>query len=141
MMAGIKGKDTKPEILIRHGLHARGYRYKLHDKKLPGKPDMVFLKYNAAIFVNGCFWHGHNCHLFKMPKSNVEFWQTKIFRNMELDSLHAAALITMGWRVAIIWECALKGKSKLNFDNLLLSVETWLHSDKEFISYFGVEIV
>lgn len=128
MMAGIRSKDTKPEILIRHGLHARGYRYRLHVKKLPGKPDLVFPKYSAVLFVNGCFWHGHDCHLFRIPKSNVEFWRTKISRNKELDILHIAQLISMGWRVAVIWECALKGKAKINFETLLELIGEWLES-------------
>lgn len=130
MMAGIRGKDTKPEMLIRYGLHARGYRYKLHDKKLPGKPDLVFPKYSAVILVNGCFWHGHDCHLFKMPKSNTDFWRNKISRNKELDVTHEAQLIAMGWRVGIVWECALKGKAKVNFEVLLDSIEVWLHSSE-----------
>jgi DNA mismatch endonuclease (patch repair protein) len=137
MMAGIRGKDTKPEILIRHGLHARGYRYRLHDKKLPGKPDLVMPKYSAVIFVNGCFWHGHDCHLFRIPKSNTDFWKNKISRNKELDGLHTAQLISMGWRVAIIGECALKGKAKLNFEELLDSIETWIHSGSVFITQYG----
>ena len=87
MMAGIKGKNTKPEMLIRKALFAKGLRYRLHDKNLPGKPDLVFPKYKAVIFVQGCFWHGHDCHLFKWPTSNKEYWRNKINRNREVDKL------------------------------------------------------
>lgn len=135
MMAGIRGKDTKPEMLIRHGLHARGYRYRLHDKKLPGKPDLVFAKYSAVIFVNGCFWHGHNCHLFKIPKSNTDFWSNKIARNRELDAIHEAQLVSMGWRIGVIWECTLKGKTKVNFENLLELVGKWLESSDSKLNF------
>ena len=85
MMAGIRGKDTKPELTIRKAIHARGFRYRIHDRRLPGKPDMVFPRYRAVILVNGCFWHGHNCHLFKWPSTRVDFWKTKIERNREKD--------------------------------------------------------
>lgn len=128
MMAGIKSKNTKPEIMIRHALHARGYRYRLYVKNLPGKPDMVFPKYSAVIFINGCFWHGHDCHLFRLPKSNVDFWRSKVTRNKELDVINKEQLCSMGWRVGVIWECALKGKTKVNFNDLLGLIEAWLHS-------------
>ena len=101
-MAGIRGKNTMPEMLIRKGLHSRGYRYRLHSKMLPGKPDIVLTQYSAVIFIHGCFWHGHECHLFRLPKSNVDFWRRKISRNKELDVLHIAQLISMGWRVGVI---------------------------------------
>ena len=81
MMSGIKGKNTKPEFIVRKALFKRGFRYTLHNKNLPGKPDLVFARYKAVVFVNGCFWHGHNCHLFKWPKSNPEFWKEKITNN------------------------------------------------------------
>ena len=112
MMSGIQGKDTKPELLIRHGLHAMGFRYRLHATQLPGKPDLVFRKYRAVIFVNGCFWHGHECHLFKWPSSRQEFWRNKIGRTVERDKENNTALVNAGWRVMRIWECAVKGKGK-----------------------------
>lgn len=135
MMAGIKGKNTKPEIIVRKGLHARGYRYKLHVKTLPGKPDIVFPKYSAVIFVNGCFWHGHDCHLFRLPRSNVDFWRCKIMRNKELDVLHTQQLISTGWRVGVVWECYLKGKTKVNFDDIIDSIEVWLNSSSTLYLY------
>lgn len=111
-MSGIKGADTKPELIIRSGLHRRGFRFRLHDKKLPGKPDLVLPKYNAVIFVNGCFWHKHDCHLFKWPKTRQEFWRKKISGNAERDERNVQALLDDGWRVMTVWECALKGKTR-----------------------------
>ena len=124
MMAGIHSKDTKPEIYVRKLLHAKGYRFRLHKKDLPGKPDIVMPKYRLAIFVNGCFWHMHeNCHIFKMPKSRVEFWEAKLSANRKRDELKTSELVAAGWRVLTIWECSLKGRGKLPsdlFEKLLL---------------------
>jgi len=125
-MSGIKGKNTKPELLIRKALFAKGFRYKLHDKKLPGKPDLVFPKYKAVISIQGCFWHGHNCHLFKWPTTNEDFWKTKINRNKVVDERNRTELLNGGWRILEVWECALKGSKKLDFDNLLNLIISWL---------------
>lgn len=130
MMSGIRGKNTKPEMLIRRGLHARGFRYTLHCK-LPGKPDICLPKYRAVIFVHGCFWHGHDCHLFKWPKTRPEFWREKIRRNREVDTRAWAALRTDGWRVGTIWECALKGRAKAEPIALLDRICAWIMSDSE----------
>ena len=112
-MSRIRGKDTKPEILVRKGLHARGFRFRLQDRKLPGKPDIVLPKYGVAIMVNGCFWHGHRgCRYATKPKSNVVFWETKIVRNKHRDEVTAAHLEALGWTVIIVWECELRGKEK-----------------------------
>lgn len=108
MMSGIRGKNTKPEWQVRRGLHVRGFRYRLHPKDLPGKPDLVLPKYKAAIFVHGCFWHGHNCRLFKWPSTRQEFWRQKIEGNVERDRRAIDALVEMGWRVATVWECGLR---------------------------------
>lgn len=126
MMSGIRGKNTKPEMMIRKALFARGFRYRIHDKKLPGKPDLVLKKYNAVIFVHGCFWHGHDCHLFKWPKSNIQFWREKIQTNTKKDIEIKAALLEMGWRVLVIWECALKGKTRLDLDYISERIADWL---------------
>lgn len=128
-MAAIKGSNTKPELILRQGLHARGLRYRLHDKKLPGKPDLVFPKYNAAIFVNGCFWHGHECHLFSWPKSREEFWLAKISGNVERDQRNFSGLKNAGWRVGTVWECALKGKLRQDPGLVIDTVAEWLSSD------------
>jgi DNA mismatch endonuclease (patch repair protein) len=128
MMSGIKGKNTKPELVIRKALFAKGFRYRLHDKRLQGKPDLVFPKYKAVIFVHGCFWHGHDCHLFKWPTSNTEFWRTKINRNKEVDTRNRSGLLDDGWRVLEVWECALKGSKKLEFEHLLNLITSWLQS-------------
>ena len=114
-MSRIRGKNTKPEILVRKGLHARGFRFRLHNKKLPGSPDIVFPKYGVAIMVNGCFWHGHKgCRYATRPKSNVEFWETKIARNKHRDEVTTAHLEALGWHVITVWECELRGKLESN---------------------------
>ena len=112
-MSHIRGKNTKPEILVRKGLHARGFRFRLHNKKLPGSPDIVLPKYGVAIMVNGCFWHGHKgCRYATKPKSNVEFWETKIARNRHRDEVTNAHLEALGWHVITVWECELRGKAE-----------------------------
>lgn len=126
MMSGIKGKDTNPELLIRKGLFARGFRYLLHDKRLPGKPDLVLPKYNAVIFVHGCFWHAHDCVLFKWPKTRKAFWREKISGNKARDERNTTELLSGGWRVMQIWECSIKGKKRKNIDRILDRVEKWL---------------
>ena len=114
-MSRIRGKNTKPEILVRKGLHARGFRFRLHNKKLPGSPDIVLPKYGVAIMVNGCFWHGHKgCRYATKPKTNIEFWETKIARNQHRDEVSAAHLEALGWTVITIWECELRTSSQLD---------------------------
>ena len=114
-MSHIRGKNTKPEILVREGLHARGFRFRLHNKKLPGSPDVVLPKYGVAIMVNGCFWHGHKrCRYATKPKTNIEFWETKIARNRHRDEVTNAHLEALGWHVITVWECELRGKLESN---------------------------
>ena len=114
-MSRIRGKDTKPEILVRKGLHARGFRFRLHNKKLPGSLDIVLPKYGVAIMVNGCFWHGHKgCRYATRPKSNVELWDAKIARNRHRDEVTAAHLKALGWTVITVWECELRKNAGLN---------------------------
>ena len=126
MMSGIQGKNTKPELIIRKGLFARGFRYLLHDKRLPGKPDLVLPKYNAVIFVHGCFWHAHGCVLFKWPKTRETFWREKISGNKARDERNTAELLSDGWRVMQIWECSIKGPKRKSIDRILDRVEKWL---------------
>ncbi len=108
-MQQIRGKDTKPEMLVRKFLHANGYRYKLHDKTLPGKPDIVLPKYHTVIFIHGCFWHGHsNCRYFVVPKTRTQWWTDKINGNKANDEKAIKALRKDGWKVITVWECKLK---------------------------------
>jgi DNA mismatch endonuclease (patch repair protein) len=108
-MSRIKGKNTKPEMLVRRFLHAQGFRYKLHDKSLPGKPDIVLSKYRTIIFVHGCFWHGHNnCKYFVVPKTKTHWWLNKINGNIVNDGKASKALKKDGWKIIIIWSCKLK---------------------------------
>lgn len=111
-MAAIKWKDTKPEMIVRKYLFSRGLRFRVQVRKLPGNPDIVLPKYKTVIFVNGCFWHGHEgCKYFRLPKSNVEFWKEKIERNIERDRESMQALIDLGWKVIRVWECGLRNKA------------------------------
>ena len=128
-MAGIKSKNTRPEMLIRRGLHHLGFRYRLHNRRLPGTPDLVLLKWNAAIFVHGCFWHGHDCPLFKWPSSRETFWKNKITRNREKDVESLDSLAILGWRVLIVWECALKGRGRRSLAVVIGEVSDWLYSE------------
>ena len=127
-MSGIRGKNTKPELVVRKALHARGFRYRLHCK-LPGKPDLCLPKYGAVIFVHGCFWHGHDCHLFKWPSTRPEFWREKIARNRHVDAAAYEQLQEQEWRVATVWECALKGRTRLQLEEVVQRLEGWLLSD------------
>lgn len=111
-MAAIKGKDTKPEMIVRKYLFSRGMRFRVQVRKLPGTPDIVLPKYKTVIFVNGCFWHGHeDCKYFRLPKSNVEFWKEKIKRNIERDRESMQALLDLGWKIIRVWECELRNKA------------------------------
>ncbi|MGI9651969.1 very short patch repair endonuclease [Chryseobacterium sp. RLHN22] len=113
-MSQIKGKNTKPEILVRKFLFANGFRYRLHDKKLPGKPDIVLRKYKAVIFVHGCFWHGHDgCEKFVIPKTRTHFWLNKINTNISNDNKNIEALKKDGWNVIIVWECEIKNEIRM----------------------------
>ncbi len=137
MMSGIRGTNTKPELLLRKGLHAMGFRFRLHDRSLPGKPDIVLPRYKAIIFAHGCFWHGHGCHLFKWPSTRPEFWQAKIARNRAVDERTDAALTEAGWRQAVVWECALKGKRRLPLEDVIQSCAEWLRSDQPRLEIRG----
>jgi len=131
-MSGIRGRNTKPELIIRSALHERGFRFRLPPRKrkhqLPGNPDLKLTKYNAVVFVHGCFWHGHNCHLFKWPKTRSSFWKEKIDGNAARDDAAAQQLTANGWRVLTIWECSIKGRTRLDFDELMFTVTKWLES-------------
>lgn len=112
-MAAVKGKDTKPEVMVRKFLFAKGLRYRLHSRKLPGHPDIVFPKYKTVVFVDGCFWHGHDgCGMFRLPLTNREFWESKISHNRARDVSNTAVLKMMGWKVVRVWECELRNKAR-----------------------------
>lgn len=137
MMAGIRGKDTRPELLVRRGLHALGFRFRLHDRLLPGKPDIVLPRWRAVILIHGCFWHGHGCHLFKWPSTREEFWRQKIGRNREVDLRSEAALREAGWRRAIVWECALKGRTRQPLPDVIGALAHWLKSGDDYLEITG----
>ena len=140
MMANIKGKNTKPEITIRSLLHRQGFR--LHDKSLPGKPDLVLRKYKAVIFVHGCYWHRHeNCKLANTPKQNKEFWRKKFAANLRRDGEVYYQLKRLGWRTAVIWECAIRDKK--NLPDYIKTLTFWLKSECEYLeipeNYYGLD--
>lgn len=137
-MAAIKGHDTKPEVLIRKALHRAGFRYRLHAKDLPGKPDIVFPRHQAVLFINGCFWHHHHCHLFKWPQTRREFWEKKITGNTANDQKKVRMLEELGWRVGIVWECALKGKHRIDHDVAIQKLTEWLQSDQKELEIQGL---
>ncbi len=120
-MSRIRGKDTKPEILVRKYLFSEGFRFRKNDKRYPGHPDIVLPKYRTMIFVNGCFWHGHeNCKYYTIPKTNTDFWVAKVRRNQERDRSDNEALAAMGWRVLTIWECQLdRNRIEITLKNLV----------------------
>jgi len=130
MMSSIRGKNTKPERVLRSLLFARGSRYRLHVTTLPGCPDLVFPKHRAVVFVHGCFWHRHEgCRYTASPKANADFWRRKFDENVARDSRHTEMLHGLGWRVAVVWECALKHSVEETAD----SVEKWLHGKEDVL--------
>jgi DNA mismatch endonuclease (patch repair protein) len=119
-MSRIRSKNTKPEMLVRSWLHRQGYRFRLHDKTLPGKPDIVLKKYKTVIFVNGCFWHGHkNCKFAKLPTSNIKFWKMKITGNIENDKLKIKKLRKLGWTVYSVWQCRMRKSNETELGRLM----------------------
>ena len=136
-MAGIRSKDTKPELALRHALHAAGLRYRLHDRKLPGKPDIVLRRYNAAIFVHGCFWHRHQgCRFATVPASRTEFWQEKFRANVVRDYRNQQDLTEAGWRVGLVWECSLKRRTA---EDIVVDLINWLE-DSDRSALGGIEV-
>ena len=126
MMSRVKNKNTRIEIEIRKGLWSKGIRYRLHGNKILGKPDLVLASYNALIFVHGCFWHGHDCPLFQIPKTRSKFWTDKIDGNKRRDKLVKDGLSSSPWRTMVVWECALRGKSKTDLDKVIEYLIKWL---------------
>ncbi|WP_273176325.1 very short patch repair endonuclease [Hoylesella pleuritidis] len=140
-MAAIHGKDTKPEVVVRRWLWGHGYRYRLNHPRLPGKPDIVMRKYRTCIFVNGCFWHGHEgCRYYTIPKTNTEFWVAKIHRNQERDVEVQHQLASMGWHSITIWECELKPKSRdKTLESLVFTLNRIFLQDHSFRRYIVPE--
>lgn len=136
MMSGIRGKNTKPEIVIRRGLHQQGFRFRIHDKELHGKPDIVLKRYNAVIFVHGCFWHKHQCHFFKWPRTRVDFWTHKLNANHMNDIKSIQMLEKDGWRICVVWECALKGAGK-DIPATIRSIADWLQGNNKRMEIVG----
>ncbi|MDD2855631.1 MAG: very short patch repair endonuclease [Desulfuromonadaceae bacterium] len=139
MMSGIRGKNTKPELLIRKLLHGKGFRYRLHGSKLPGKPDIVLPRYRAVILIHGCFWHGHDCHLFRWPSSNESFWKEKLTKNKTVDERSYQQLQAAGWRALTIWECVLKGKQRQPIEQIADDIFTWLNTSTGNAEIRGAE--
>lgn len=139
MMASIGGKNTKPELMLRSGLHAQGFRFRVHRRDLPGTPDIVLPMHRATLFAHGCFWHGHDCHLFKVPDTRTDFWLAKIARNQEIDRKAQEALALAGWRRGVVWECALKGRSRLPPGDVIRLCAAWLKSGGEELEVRGIE--
>ena len=136
-MAAVRARDTKPELMIRRALHGAGLRYRLNVRDLPGKPDIVLPRYRAVIFVHGCFWHRHECDLFRWPESRPEFWRDKLDGNAVRDRNASEALDKAGWRQAVIWECALKGRKKRDFQDTMQRLIAWIRSDEQAITIGG----
>jgi len=129
-MSKVGQRDTGPEMRLRHALHKAGYRYRLNDRRLPGSPDLVFPKFHAAVFVHGCFWHAHSCKT--VPSTRREFWLEKFAANKERDKRKIDQLLASGWRVLVVWECAVKKKRAQGLDELVSLVTEWLHSAQRY---------
>ena len=128
IMASIRGKNTKIELGVRKALFGLGYRYRLHPRSLPGKPDIVLPKHHAVIFVNGCFWHGHDCRLFRPPKTHSAFWRGKINANRNADTKALRSLRAIGWRTFTVWECCLRGKTQDQVAAVCRRLDRWIQS-------------
>ncbi len=128
-MSRIRGRDTRPELLLRRGLHRRGFRYRLHRRDLPGRPDLIFAGRRAVVFVHGCFWHGHRCPMCKAPATRPEFWDSKIAANRARDLAAIGRLGEAGWRVLVVWECALRGPARLPQSEVLDVCAVFLGSE------------
>jgi len=139
IMSKIRGKDTKIELAIRRRLYGEGFRYRLHDRRLSGHPDIVVLKYYALILVHGCFWHGHDCGLFRWPKTHSTFWRRKILGNRARDRRHLQWYARNGWMVATVWECALRGKDEATLDRIGGRLAWWLEHGRKDLTIPKVE--
>ncbi|MGD0072939.1 MAG: very short patch repair endonuclease [Candidatus Binataceae bacterium] len=130
IMSRVGQKDTGAETILRSTLHKAGFRYRLHDRRLPGSPDLVFPRSRAVIFVHGCYWHLHGCYKSTVPKSHRTFWTKKFSANRQRDERNIQLLLERGWRVMIVWECALFGKTAIPAQEVTRRVRAWLHGSK-----------
>lgn len=121
-MSAIRNKNTKPEVWLRKQLFSKGFRYRLNVKNLPGSPDIVFPQFRTVIFFNGCFWHAHDCYLFRLPSTRSNFWRDKLLGNKDRDAINIKKLCMLGWKVIVVWECSIKGKGKLDHEALFTSI-------------------
>lgn len=126
IMSGIKRRNTKIEVELRRALFARGFRYRIDVRDLPGRPDIVLPRYRAAIFVHGCFWHAHDCHLFRLPSSRPDFWKAKLEGNAARDKRSVSGLVDLGWRVATVWECSLRGRNSSTLTEVVDQLAKWI---------------
>ncbi|MFG1193394.1 MULTISPECIES: very short patch repair endonuclease [Xanthobacter] len=136
-MSRIRGRDTKPELLIRRGVHAAGLRFRLHLRGLPGRPDLVFPRHRAVILVHGCFWHGHHCPMFKLPATRAEFWAAKIGGNSARDRRDLEDLAAAGWRVLVVWECSLKGPARRPIADVISCCAAFVRGDQNRMELAG----
>lgn len=139
-MRAVRSTNTKPELFIRKLLHGAGFRYRLHVKTLPGKPDIVLPKYKTVIFVHGCFWHMHDCGLFRLPSTRTIWWKKKLSENRLRSDTTEDLLREQGWRVAVVWECSIKGKEKLEPDEILDKFTSWLSSNTSYLEIPSPEL-
>mgnify|MGYP001264903963 CR=1 FL=1 len=137
MMSGIRGKDTKLEIIIRKALHRRGFRYRLHVKDIPGRPDMWLPRHRAVVFIHGCFWHGHDCSLFRLPETRQDFWKSKVAGNRARDARQSETLLEAGYRVITIWECAIRGTNRIGLDAAIDLAAKWIEGESNSFEIRG----
>jgi DNA mismatch endonuclease (patch repair protein) len=137
MMAGIRGRDTAIERAIRKSLHGRGFRFRVDDRRLPGRPDIVLPRWRAVILVHGCFWHSHDCGLCKIPSTRPEFWREKLAGNVARDERNMHELLAKGWRVATVWECALRGRAQHAIESVADELEDWLRGGSALLDLRG----
>lgn len=137
VMSKIRGKDTKIEIVIRQALHRAGYRFRLHDRRLPGCPDIVLKRFRAVIFVHGCFWHGHTCRLFRWPRTREHFWRQKIQGNRDRDKKTLGEYAHTDWRVATVWECAFRGANIRELERVTKRLDAWLGGTRRSLDIRG----
>lgn len=137
-MQAIRHKNTKPELLLRKALFREGFRYSLHRKDLPGKPDLTLPKYRAVIQVHGCYWHFHDgCHLSKIPGTDTDWWRDKLQTTRVRDQRHREALLAEGWRICEVWECALRGRARVGLADVVSQIKNWLNSNSDYLEIAG----